>query len=288
MRNWASVFESYLIPTNSLTPAMEADDITKQVSNEVRSSLGGAKPSTDNSPTGADGADDEEDLEKVDDIFGTEEAQRKQNADGPSGDPEQDQAEGETPPEEAAAEDPAGGGDGADMDGEGDGGDGEGATDPNVDPNGDNGEGDAGDTGLDDSVDPNLAFAQKNRIRDNLVQLYAICSGDIETIVNSLTFVDNTATIQVLNAVLNHLRNCKDYTYKTLTQNLANMEYDELLQRYITLKRVYDICGEMLKEHFKTNGKDKVDLASKRHSTGTREPNKDRIEIFGANKNMGV
>lgn len=283
MRDWASVFEAYLIP------AMEADDISKEVSNEVRSSLGGAKPSTDTSPTGADGAEDEEDLGKVDDIFGTEEAQRKQNADGPSGDPEQDQQEGEVQPGEGGAdltgENPdtgeADGGDGVDDGGEG------GATDPNVEP-GANDDSGSGESGVDDSVDPNLAFAEKNRIRDNLVQLYAICTGDIETIVNSLSHVDDPMTIQVLNAVLNHLRNCKDYTYKTLTQNLTTLEYDELLQRYITLKRVYDICGEMLKEHFKSDGKKKIDVASKRHSTRNREPNKDRVEIFGANKNMGI
>lgn len=281
MKDWAGIFESYLIP------AMEADDISKEVSNEVRSSLGGAKPSTDNSPTGADDADDVEDLGKVDDIFGTEEAQQKQAADGPSGDPEQDQQDGAPAP--AEGEDLGGENtDTGEADGGGDleGGDDGGATDPNVEPGANDGSGE--DTGLDDSVNPELAFAEKNRIRDNLVQLYAICSGDIETIVNSLNHVDNPITIQVLNAVLNHLRNCKDYTYKTLTQNLANLEYDELLQRYITLKRVYDICGEMLKEHFKSDGKKKVDVASHRHSTGNREPNKDRIEIFGANKNMGV
>ena len=32
-----------------------------------------------------------------------------------------------------------------------------------------------------------------------------------------------------------------NYIYKTLTQNLTSIEYDELLRRYITLKRIYDI-----------------------------------------------
>lgn len=286
--NWSAIFESYLIPN---TPAIEAEDISKQVSNEVRSSLGGAKPSTDTSPTGADGAEDEEDLGKVDDIFGTEEAQRKQGADGPSGDPnEAEDGSGEdqslNPPDDGGMGDSETGGE--DLEDGGDDGTGEAPNDPNVDPNGEGGGGE-GDSGLDESVDPNLAFAEKNRIRDNLVQLYAICNGDIESIVSSLNSVEDTKTIQVLNAVLNHLRNCKDYTYKTLTTNLQTKSYDELLQRYITLKRVYDICGEMLKEHFKSDGNKKLDIKSKKPTeTGSKIPGKDRIEIFGANKNMGV
>ena len=211
----------------SMTIAMEADDITTQTANEVRSAIGGAPD------TQTDNDDREEDLEKVDDIFGTETPQ-----DGPSGDPEQDKTEGaeELPTMDEPTEDTLENPDEASNAG----GEEEMPTE---------------ETSEDGSPNEDLLFTKKNRIRDNLIQLYTIVSGNIEIIVNSLTNINDMDTINVMNTVLSHLRNCKDYIYKTLTQNLTSLEYDELLQRYITLKRVYDICIEMMEKHFKKSEK---------------------------------
>lgn len=218
---------SFLDFLESMTIAMEADDITGQTANEVRSAIGGAPSTTMNSNN-----EDEEDLEKVDDIFGLQEVN-----DDPSGNPEQDKAEGaeELPPNEENEEE-----DGAEGD-------------PNVSEEEDPMNGEQKDS----SVNEDLVFTKKNRVRDNLVQLYTIISGEIEIIVNSLTNVNDQQTIDVINRVINHLRNCKSYLYKTLTQNITTLEYDELLQRYITLKRVYDICIEMMEKHFKKDKENK-------------------------------
>lgn len=218
---------SFLDFLESMTIAMEADDITTQTSNEVRNVLGGA-PSTQ---TDADVRAEEEDLEKVDNIFGTETSEK-----APSQNPDPDTTEEiSTEGEESDPEE------GTDSDG--------GDEDTNVtreeDPTQEEPEADKSD---------NLLFAKKNTIRDNLAQLYTIISGDIEIIVNSLTNVNDEKTVDVMNTVINHLRNCKSYIYKTLTKELESLEYDELLQRYITLKRVYDICIRMMETHF---GKDK-------------------------------
>ena len=219
---------SFLDFLESMAIAMEADDITSQTANEVRTAVGGT-PSTQSE---ADTREDEEDLEKVDDIFGTETPN-----DDPSGNPEQDKAEGA---EDLPPTDEGNNPENPDENIE---------EDPNVS--------DTDDTSQEEDTSPNedLLFTKKNRIRDNLVQLYTIVSGDIEIIVNSLTNINDMKTIQVMNAVLNHLRNCKSYIYKTLTQNLTSLEYDELLQRYITLKRVYDICIEMMEKHFAKDDK---------------------------------
>jgi len=239
---------SFLDFLESMTIAMEADDITSQTANEVKSAIGGT-PSTQ---TDADKREDEEDLEKVDDIFGTQKP-----ADGPSGNPEKDKAEGaENLPtndeEDLEKVD--------DIFGSGENGGDPSTDNPEDSGNDDNMEEDPGAGEEDDNPDGgnntdnvDLLFTQKNRVRDNLIQLYTIISGDIEILVNSLTNINDQNTINILNVVLNHLRNCKDYIYKTLTQNLTSLEYDELLQRYITLKRVYDICIEMLERHFKND-----------------------------------
>lgn len=223
---------SFLDFLMSMSIAMEADDITTQTANEVRSAIGGTPSIQAEDPTNTR---EEEDLNKVDDIFGTEAPE-----DGPSGDPEQDKEEGaedigtldeenpDAPESEGVAEE-----------------------DPNIS--------DTEETPQEevDNVSGNedLLFTKKNRIRDNLVQLYTIITGDIEIIVNSLTNINDDKTVHVMNNVLNHLRNCKNYIYKTLTQNITSIEYDELLRRYITLKRIYDICIEMMEKHFSVSKK---------------------------------
>lgn len=205
----------------SMTIATEADDITQTTTNEIRSVLGDdistiSEPSND---------EDNEDLMKVDDIFGTNKPE-----DGPSGDPEDDTTSGS---EEIPQMDDSEVGEDTPF-----------SEDENNPAEDDN-----------DAPNEDLVFTSKNRVRDNMVQLYSIVTGNIEIIVNSLTNINDEKTIQVMNAVLNHLRNCKDYIYKTLTQNLNSLSYDELLQRYITLKRVYDICAKMMETHFEISSK---------------------------------
>ena len=117
---------------------------------------------------------------------------------------------------------------------------------------------------------------KKNKIRDHIVNLYSIVSGDIELITNSLSLIENSTTIQVLNTVLNHLNNCKTYCYKLLVDEAPKLEYEELLQKYITLKKVYDICGEMLKKHFKSNGKNKLDLSKVKDHKNDKDINEDQ------------
>lgn len=221
---------SFLRFLESMTIAMEADDITTQTANEVRSALGGEEPSTRSE---LDDRGEVEDLNKVDDIFGTETPD-----DGPSGNPEQDKQEGAEDLPQMDEPNPEENPDMDDIHGE---------ENPE--------EGMPLEESPEDAPNEDLAFTKKNRIRDNLVQLYTIVSGDIEIIVNSLASINDKNTIDVINVVLNHMRNCKDYIYKTLTQNLASLEYDELLQRYITLKRVYMICIQMMEKHFKKDEK---------------------------------
>ena len=189
--------------------AMEADDITSQTANEVRSITGSS--SIDQNDNTSENSR-EENLNKTDDIFGLTENE-------PSGDiNDNDDSEANTPSE---------------------------SEQNSLDNDGINNEENTFPT-----PDNNPSFIQKNTIRDNMVQLYNIIGGDTEIIVNNLTNINDSEVIKVLNIVLNHLRNSKDYLFKTLTQNFNNSTYEDLLQKYITIKRVYDICGEMLKRAF--------------------------------------
>ena len=235
---------------NSMLIAMEADDITGQTANEVRSALGGATPSTTQ--------DDErgEDLMQVDNIFTHAPGTDDNGSDpSPSGNPEEDQAAGAEPMN------PDGSTPNADNEENPEEGNGE---QPAEDPNLSNDQGDPNlqqDNPTMSSED--LLFAKKNKVRDNMVQLYSIISNDIKSLVESLSSVDDENSVHVINAVLGHLRNCKDFLFKTLTVNLKELEYDELLERYVTIKRVYDVCVKMMGTHFTSNKDDSKDANKK-------------------------
>lgn len=224
---------------DSMMIAMEADDITQQTQNEVRSAIGGRNLTTDD-----DGPVD--DMTNTTDIF-------NQNNDDPAGNPEQDNQEGqelnETGPEnpdETEEQNPD------ENQGEEGGDDAPASDDPNLQENPEEQQ-PIGQT--DNNNDP--SFAKKNVVRDNMAKLYTIVSGDIENLVSSLSNINDLASIKVVNAAIGHLRNCKEYLYKTLTVGLGDMDYEELLQRYITLKRVYDVATKMLEVHFREDAKNR-------------------------------
>lgn len=231
-KGFADFLESMYI-TDDISVATEADDITAQVAGDVKKTVGGT-PST---RSDADTRSEDEDLEKTDDIFDLKKDDDPA-ADDNSGDDASDDAGTDTAND--SSEDTSG--------------------DDSTDNNSENLE-DSGDTddsaSTDDTPTDDLVFTKKNKIRDNIVQLYTIISGNIESIEASIININEAKTIEVLNMVISNLRNCKTYIYNTLTKELKTLEYDELLRRYITIKRVYDISIEMMEAHFKKVNKDK-------------------------------
>lgn len=226
--NWFDFLDSMMIAT-------EADDITGQAQDGVKGNLGNQTPMTQQ-PTGdnagtADpnspdaGIDEEpEDLGNTDDIFGTQRAQQaKQNAENPD--------EG-TQGDVAAGDDPNLTDEGGEDTSEG--------TDPNLN---------STDENMDDTAN-DVTFTKKNVIRDNMISLHDIMSSNIDTITAALNNINDTTSLRVTESVLMHLRNAKNYLYKTLTKEIEKLDYEELLRRYITMKRVYDICIKMLETHY--------------------------------------
>ena len=217
---------------DSMMIATEADDITTQVADDTRAAMGGGSMTTQDDPRN-------EDLENTDDIFG-------QNATpgDPNGNPDPDQQEAENGNE--TEDNPENTEDVFNQGEEGQ----ENPEDPNLTE-------DQQQNNETKSPDDEFLFAKKNDIRDNLAHLYSILNGDIETLTSSLNNLNDMASLKVTNEVLNLFRNSKTNIYNTLTKDIENLEYDELLRRYITLKRVYDIGIRMLEEHFKESGKKK-------------------------------
>lgn len=212
---------------DSMRIAMEADDITQQTQDDTRAAMGGGSMRTDD-----DGPED--DITRTTDIF-------NQNPEDLTGDnPNTDENDPEA--QDTTGEDRQGEGGDQTQDEQ---------TDETAQTEDRNLRNDQSQTVEQSKTEEDPLFAKKNPIRDNLAQLYAIVSGDIEIISSSLNNMNDLPSIKVANAVLRHLRNCKTYIYKTLTEDAPDIEYEELLRRYITLKRIYEVCVKMLEVHFK-------------------------------------
>lgn len=205
--------------------AMEADDITIDTQRELQNQIGETN-SVDNRDERP-----QEDLTKTDDIFGTQTPE--ENDTGNENNPTEDTTDTNTQNQdnEIATD--------------------EQQTDENTDQNLNSSD----DVAPEENNQNSLLFADKNKIKKYLVQLYKIISGNISVITDVITTIDDHETISVVNNVLDNLRNCKEIIFTILTEELTKLSYDELLQKYITLKRVYSISVEMLERHFSINEK---------------------------------
>ena len=205
--------------------AMEADDITIDTQRELQNQIGETN-SVDNRDERP-----QEDLTKTDDIFGTQTPE--ENDTGNENNPIENTTDTNTQnqDDEAATNDQQ--------------------TDENTDQNLNS----ADDATPEENNQNDLLFTDKNKIKKYLTQLYKIISGNISVITDVITTIDDRETISVVNNVLENLRNCKEIIYTILTEELTKLSYDELLQKYITLKRVYSISVEMLERHFSINEK---------------------------------
>ena len=216
---------------NSMMIAMEADDITTMAAQTTRSALGGRPMITQEEGN-------EDDITNTDDIFNQNEA-----GEG-GGDPNGRADPNEAPtPEEPQEDNPENTEDiFGNQDQE------EAPADDNLQ--------DQNQTQTRDEPEDSLLFAKKNTIRDNMAYLYSIVTGDIDNLTSSLSAINDTPSLTVMNSVLMHLRNAKTYIIKTLTEDIDGLEYDELLRRYVTMKRLYDIAIHMLEIHFGDKQKD--------------------------------
>lgn len=212
--------------------ALEADDdITGQIQSEVKDVVGSLSTGLGRNNTSND-PHDNEDLSNTDNIFGDNNA--NDNAD--------QQDNNDTTDDEQDDEDVID----APVPGE-----------------------DETNTEEDVSTDT-LPYLDKSIIRDNLIQLYTIITGDLK-ILQDLTKINNSInSIKVITMVESHFEHCRSFLYKTITKDITNLEYQELLKIYVTIKKIYDACAEMLKEQIMNSEEYKKMMKKKRKSTSKK------------------
>lgn len=236
MNPFSELYSRYAIPLDGYTIATEADDVTQTVARQ----MGGAR-----APTNRATDERAEDLTQTDNIFadaheGDEDAppqpETPEDQDDQTDNPENPPEDGET--------------DNLD-DGAGDG----------EDPPPEDGE---TDDSLEDESAPQSVYSDKNTLKDNIIYFTNILRTDIDELTNVLGGLNDLESIQVVNSVITNMRNCKDVLHKTLTNDMETSSYEELMRKYITVKRIYDISIEMLDKHFSNMQKKPIRRKSKR------------------------
>lgn len=215
-------------------PATEADDITKTVSNMMKTADGGA-PEAD-TMTGTDEARDE-DLTKVDGIF--EDIVKTDDPDRPLDNPP-DNTNTDTTEESTDDVENTEDTEEAPLDDE------ENPSEDNPD-----------DSLLDDTEGgdqtPKSFYSNKNTLKENLIYFMNILRSNIDSLSSSLGGLNDLESIRVTNAVVSILRYCKEYAYKILTEQMETDSYEALTIKYTTLKHTYDLAIEMLSRQFDGN-----------------------------------
>lgn len=215
--------------------AMEVD-ITSQVQDTAQNTFGGSSTGSRN-PAGFDG---KRDINQVDDIFGLKNKNEPDPNDGaPQGDdgtPSETDETNENPDidENTDAE----------------------APEENADELSDTDNENNSTTEENSSV----SIYKKNQLRDNMILFYDILANNIELLTNSISTINDPESIEVCNKVIENLQSAKDYLFTEIKDGLSKHPYEEILRKYIALRKVYDISAEMLDKHF---GNIKVHLGIK-------------------------
>lgn len=207
---------------SSMQIAMEADDITQDTERDLQRTLGG----NTEVPKNDDPVNDrpEEDLTKTDDIFGLKE----------------DEATGNQEDEPAQNNDDVE--DNTDLT--------EGNDEENTDPNMTTDQTDEPDSFLEDNNNESAPYEDKNKLRDNFINIYKIITGDIDIITSSINYIDDKNSIKTISSVITNLRDLKEIIYNILMKDIEKTEYVELLRKYITIKRIYDINVSIMEKYF--------------------------------------
>ena len=212
------------------TPAFE-EDITDQVRNAVDNTFGRASATTGGAASRQE-REAADDPGKTDDIFGLNDSGGNDDSASDTGDDANDDV----------------------FD---DGGTGEDETDPenpDDDGNSDNPDDQSDDSILDENENTtgvNLKeIYKKNKLRDNMILFYNILINNIDLLSDALGNLNDQRSIEVCNAILENLRSAKEFLFDEIENGLSKHPYEEILRRYISLRRVYDVCIEMLDKHF--------------------------------------
>ena len=209
--------------------AMEAEDITQSAENDANK-ITGNNPDNE----GDDNSDDGDIDLNTDDLLGT-------HSDNNDGDPTGDDNGEDVPNEDNETDD-------MNTDEEN--------PDDNMDnPDSENPEGE--DPTQNDNKDDEFTKSRKKKIKKGLLQLYDILNDNIKLISEFAPNVSDESTIHTLNSVKSNFVKAKEEIYNIITEEYPNIEYQDLVKKWVALNRIYDLSSKMIETYFDELDKEK-------------------------------
>lgn len=201
--------------------ALEADDITDEVKGETAKAVGGNSPAPD---------ENNEISTNTNDVLGLD---NKDN-----GTPENDQSDDSG--NDKNQDNPEEGSDESDESSEGD-------DNNSDDPFG----GDSGAEGQEeDNPESKFTKNRKEKLRKQFIHLFDVMVDNIELVTSYVPNANDTTTIKTMTNIKDNLMQCKTIIYKTITEEYNDMEYHELLKRYISVNRIYEVSTKIMENYF--------------------------------------
>lgn len=209
--------------------ALEADDITGEVKNDTAKAVGSS---------GEGNAEDPGEIStNTDDVLGLDNKDNgvPEEEDSDSNGEDQDQQD-----DSEGTEDGEENGDSSDNDFGGD----------NQD--------DMGDSNAENKDDPFIKN-RKEKLRKQMIHLFDVLVDNIELVTSYVPTANDVTTIKTMTGIKDNLMQCKSIIFKTITEDYNDLEYHELLKRYVGVNRVYEVSTKIMENYFhlKREGMDK-------------------------------
>lgn len=214
---------------DDVTTAMEADDITGDVTNQAATGAGGDADDPD-----GDNIDNRGEISmNTDDLLGTQNTNtgNDNGNDQTQKDPTQTDDMNNGMDENAPTDD---------MNGE------ENPEGEMDDMNGDTPEED----GENQDNDDEFSKTRKAKLKSHFLHLYEVIDNAIELVSAHLPTISDDETIHTLSNITSNLTDSKNIIYTVLTEEFQKSEYHTLLKKYIGLNRIYDLQVKTLEKYY--------------------------------------
>lgn len=208
----------YRLLEDDATPAMEAEDITDDVNNTMKS-LPGGNTASDPVKSDSDISLNTDDILgiKEDPNGGTPENNDSKSNGGSAGEDQPDQGNGddtdeteETPPEEDQK------------------------TPEDV---------------MSEQADP-FSENQKKILWSNFKSFYSTLTDAIELVSKYVPNISDAETIRAMDDIKENLTNAKQIVFDILTVEYKSMDYPSMKKKYVGLNQIYDLCTKELETYF--------------------------------------
>lgn len=107
----------------------------------------------------------------------------------------------------------------------------------------------------DDSQDDQFTDSRKKKIKKQFMHLYDVINNSIKLISSYTPNVVDSDYVKVSSSIKDNLSQCKEIIYDLAVDNFQNIEYHELLKKYVAINRIYELSIRSMEKYFDNKNK---------------------------------